>query len=253
MEAPMTRKERAKRRAPSRKYSIDPLYGRIPLIAREVCDLRGGLHVVYVCDPDYEPSLPRGAVRADLRRQNLCFACHVPKYFYMDEEQTCVQCSRPFVFGAAEQKFWYESLGFYGASVPIRCPECRRQRRSEKALRAQVALARSHVQTNPENPAALLALAEAVVRHRQRTGQGDLNEAIAASRRARKLAPLVAETLFWEALCHSQAGRPEKARALFQQFASYPVRSKRDRDLRVEAMALLDAGEPSDTPADSEH
>src|SRR6266568_3904736 len=130
-------------------------------------------------DLDYAPNLPRGAVRGDPRKQNLCFACHAPRYFYVDEERSCIQCGGQFTFVAAEQKFWYESLGFYGTSTAIRCTECRRKQRSEKALRAQIAAARSKVKTNREDAAALLELAEAIVRYHQRTGHGDLDEAIA--------------------------------------------------------------------------
>ena len=79
-----------RREESSAKHQIDPLYGKIPLIEREVRDRQGRSHVVYDYDLDYAPSLPRGAVRGDPRKQNLCFACHVPRYFYVDEERTCI-------------------------------------------------------------------------------------------------------------------------------------------------------------------
>ena len=68
---------------------------------------------------------------------------------------------------------------------------------------------------------------------------GDLDEAIASSRRVRKLAPLVTEALFWEAMSHVQRGRMDKAYPLLQLFVSRPRRSKRSRDLWSEANQLL--------------
>jgi hypothetical protein len=219
-------------------FHFDPLYGSIPLIPRKFLDDRGRTHVAFDYDLDYAPPLPLGAVRGDVRKQNLCFGCHVPKYFYVDEKRECIQCGQPFIFGAREQKFWYESLGFYATSEAIRCRSCRQKQRSEKALRAQIASAKAGARTNPEDPGAWLSLAEAIIRYHQRTGHGDLEEAIAAARRVRKLAPL-AEARFWEALGHIQAGRRGKALPLLQEFLKHPARTRRERRLSNEAEGLL--------------
>ncbi len=128
------------------RFRFDPLCGKIPLRLRELCDPNGREF-----DPNYEPLLPPGAIRGDIRKQNYC--CEVPRYFYLDEKRECIQCGRPFTFGAAEQKFWYESLGFHARSTAIRCRQCRRKQRSEKALRAEIAATRSGTQTNPTDAA----------------------------------------------------------------------------------------------------
>jgi Probable zinc-ribbon domain len=221
------------------KYEERPLYGDIPLVAREFRDRRGQPYVIYDYDLKYTPKLPRGAVRGDVRKQNLCFACHAPKYFYVDEEKICIQCGLRFMFAAEEQKFWYESLRFYGTSVAIRCPVCRRKQRTEKALVAQIALARSALKSDPDDAAALLIVAEAIVRYHQRTQRGNLDEAISSARRVRKLAPPVSEAVFWKAISHLQSGRREKARQAMEVFVRSPGRSKRHRDLLKEAKGHL--------------
>ncbi len=63
----------------------------------------------------------------------------------------------------------------------------------------------------------LLELARTTVDYRERTGEGDLDRAIAACRVARDEHP-VPESLYWEGRCQSLAGRTAKARACFTEF-----------------------------------
>jgi hypothetical protein len=173
-------------------------------------------------DPDYQPRLPDGAVRGDVRKQVFCETCHVPKYFYVDELRSCVQCHERFVFRAAEQKYWYETLKFNFRAVPVRCLACRRKRRSEGALREQIAVARKQIEKAPSDPAGHLALARALVEYRQRTGEGDLATAIAAARKAQSLWREAAEALYWEGLAHILARRSAKGREVLRQFLAHP-------------------------------
>lgn len=204
----------------------DARYGEIPLLERGE-----GAYVWYQPDPDYRPPLPRGAVRGDPSRQNYCRAHHLPKYFYVDVVHTCVQCRQSFVFTAGEQKFWYENLGFHSDSRAIRCAACRKRRRSESALRRQIGAALERLAVRPTDPHALLDLATATVRYRERTGEGNLDRALAAARKAAREWPDSAEPMFWEAKCHLLAGRAPKARASFEQFV--------DRARRVHRLARL--------------
>src|SRR4030095_14215073 len=103
-------------------------------------------------DPEYEPPLPRGAVRGNVFKQVFCPAHHTPKYFYVDEEQQCIQCGNSFVFNGTEQKYWYDTLKFNFSSIPIRCISCRRERRSEHALREQIARAKAEVGSKDHAP-----------------------------------------------------------------------------------------------------
>src|SRR5262245_52943181 len=86
------------------------LYGAIPLVTEEHTDATGKVCRSQHYDLVYAPPLPPRAVRGNVRLQSYCPLCHVPKYFYVDEERDCVQCGAAFVFLATEQKYWYESL-----------------------------------------------------------------------------------------------------------------------------------------------
>lgn len=225
------RKQRTRRRAPDpeptpepKTYS-HPLYGPVPLLVRPWTDAKGNEYTGLQFDPDYQPPLPKGAVRGDPRKQTGIGAFDVPRYFYLDQARRCVQCREDFVFSASEQKYWYEALGFNFASRAIRCPLCRRKQRSEKALHHAVADAKQQLADRPEDPAVLLALAEAIVELHTRIGRGKLPEAIAAARKARRLlaerpASERALTHFWEGRAQDLRGREDKARESLEQFVA---------------------------------
>ena len=222
------------------------LFGEIPLIRVRWIDASGRAQELLDYDPDYKPPLPPGAVRGDIRQQEFCRMCHVPRYFYVGQKKACVQCGRPFVLSAAEQKYWYETRKFHFASVAVRCPICRRRRRSESALRQQIAAARAGLEDNPDDPSLLLALSEAIVRNHQRCGQGRLAEAVAAARKglraSRGTTGAAAEALFWEASGHALAGRSQRARALYREFLRHVAPGGRYRTLAREAEEWLAQG-----------
>jgi len=62
------------------------------------------------------------AVEADLKRQSFS---PVPVLYYFDLNRECVECGRPFIFFAEEQKHWYETLAFVLDSDCVRCIDCR--------------------------------------------------------------------------------------------------------------------------------
>jgi hypothetical protein len=171
----------------ARRWTEDQRYGRVPLV-RDTTIVAGKTYEWWRCDPAFKPKLPRGAVEGDVTRQVYCI-WHTPKYFYVDESRRCLQCGGPFTFTGAEQKYWYETRQFNFRSAPVRCVRCRRQRRSEHALREQVARARRATEAEPRDPAAHLALARAIVDLYERTATGRLEIAIAEARRAAKLQP----------------------------------------------------------------
>lgn len=156
------------------------------------------------------PALPPGAVRGDITRQVYC--CDQPHAYYLPIRRVCVQCKQEFVFGAHEQKFWYETLQFNLASTAIRCLACRKQRRTAAALRDALALAHRAIEKTPADALAHLALAEATAQFRARTGAGNLDRGLAAARRARKLQPKLAVALYWEGELQALAGRDAAAR-----------------------------------------
>ncbi len=169
-------------------------------------------------DPDYEPKMPVGAVRGDIRRQDYCPMCHVPRYYYVDEPRTCVQCGEAFTFGAAEQKHWYETLQFFADSIAIRCLGCRKQQRGKVAITRQLVAALAAQARSPDDPACLIEVAEARVRYREAHGTGALDSGLAAARRAQKFWPDQPRAIFWEGRLQELAGRPVKARACYQRF-----------------------------------
>ena len=215
----------------------DPLFGNIPLIHHSNVGEDGKLYEWRQCDPNYQPVMPYGAVRGDVRKQAYCPAHHLPKYFYVNENRDCIQCGRRFIFNAEEQKYWYETLKFNFSSIPIRCVDCRRQRRSEHALREQIARAKADIRER--DPAGYIALARAIVEYHERTQHGNLDEAIAAARKAAALWPTSSEPQFWEGLAHALAGRRQKAQTILKSFLTQslggPVafRTKAEKYLKV--------------------
>lgn len=72
------------------------------------------------------------ALRADISLQNFTVC---PRHWYVDATFRCSQCKSNFCFSAAEQKLWYEELGFYVDSYAKDCVDCRKNSRRKKALR----------------------------------------------------------------------------------------------------------------------
>jgi hypothetical protein len=216
----------------------DRVFGEIPQIEKRVT--HGGREFVfYEDDPAYQPPLPKGAIRGDIRKQNYCRAHNRGKYFYVDEPRTCVQCGEEFVFSASEQRFWYETLGFHLDSQCIRCLKCRRQRRTIHALGVQVGNARQELRAKPDDPRALLELASGIVQQFERSGHGPLDEAVAAARKAAEVWPDSAEPWFWEAKAQKLAGRTKKAAPLFARFVDRARKVHRLTKLVAEAEEAL--------------
>ncbi len=236
----LSKAQAKKRRAELPRFRRHAIYGRIPLIRKSYRDSVGRSFETWDYDPGYRPKMPKGAVRGDVLKQQFCPMCHVPRYFYVDQHKTCVQCGEPFVFSAAEQKYWFESLHFHFDSVAIRCRSCRRRRRSRKALRQQIATVLEKRRAEPDNLSLDLELAEATVRYRELTGEGDLDRAIDATRRVQKSWPEAVEAAFWEARCHALAGRREKAVALFSRFLDAGRKRRRYKQLARFASEFVD-------------
>lgn len=233
-----------KRRAPQKpeittnlRAVQHPYFGNIPMIYHSDPGGDGKIYEWWQPDPDYQPPMPSGAVRGDVRKQEYCPAHHTPKYFYVDEDCDCIQCGKGFIFHAREQKYWYETLKFNFSSIPIRCLQCRRERRTDHALREQIARAKAEV--GETNPAAYLALARAIVEYHERTKQGDLNQAIAAARKAEALWPESSEPGLWEGIAQALAGRRQKAQAALNSFLLKPTKNVA---LRNKAEKYLKAG-----------
>jgi hypothetical protein len=239
------KKDRRRSSAPAppkkkRQVQSHPLYGEIPLV-EDKQTYAGVEHSFLTWDPDYEPPFPVGAVRGDIRRQKMGGMCFVPRYFYLDEANTCIQCGADFVFTAAAQKFWYETLGGPGESFAVRCLPCRRQRRTPRVLSQMILAARQNLEESPSDTTRMLSLAWALLLFRERTGQGKeyANEAISLSRKVARLSPQLCQALFLEGKSHHLDGRSQKAEELLREFIEAAGTRQRYRKLVREARTLL--------------
>jgi hypothetical protein len=57
---------------------------------------------------------------------------------YVDKLCRCIECYRPFVFYAVEQRYWVQALGFHPDSTATRCTACRRSVRKVKERRDRI-------------------------------------------------------------------------------------------------------------------
>jgi len=212
----------AKVERPRQQFYPHPLYGPIPMLPVEVVLASGAIHHGLDYDPDYQPTMPKGAVRGDVRAQEFCRQCHVPRYFYVDVDRRCVQCGEEFTFSAREQKYWFEGLKFHFDSRAIRCRACRRSRRSDKALNAQLSALATDLRARPKDAALWVAQAEALLRLREKTGHGDLDKALASARKAEKIWPEHAPAIYWQARAQDLLGREVAALATYARFLDHP-------------------------------
>ena len=140
---------------------------------------------------------------ADASKQNYSvFPCE----FYVDVLRTCRDCSRPFIFFAREQRYWYETLRFSTDADCVLCSPCRRDARSvRRRLRRYSDL--RHKQTKSPKDLMFLVddgaylVARGVLRNLSTLGQLK-NEALKAIPDYRGTAALV------QALAHARAAGP---------------------------------------------
>jgi len=200
-----------------RRWARHELYGDVPLIRHSSVASNGKTYELWRYDPSFVPELPPGAVAGDVSKQ-VFYEWYVPKYFYVNEARHCVQCGEQFTFTAKEQKYWYEVRKFNFRSIPIRCSKCRRLRRSEHALRQEIAHGRRAIEESPDDPSTHQALARAIVEYHERTGAGHLDDALAAARKARTLWPESPEPDLWEGIAQARAGRRKRAHECLSRF-----------------------------------
>lgn len=229
-----------------RKLRRTEPYGEVPeLEYRYVLeDGRNGTYWEY--DPTFRPPLPKDALRGDLSKQHFCWACNLPFYYYEDVEKTCRDCGARFTFAAAEQKHWYEDLGFNPHSTAVRCIECRRRRRGDRIEHDRYSAAARAAAENPNDPAALTAFARGTIEHSDHIGAAKVERALAATRRAQKIDPDAVEAIFFEGRLQEVLDRADKARERYADFLARAsllphvadlVAEARDRTAKLDAAA----------------
>ncbi|MCF2846819.1 zinc-ribbon domain-containing protein [Pseudoalteromonas sp. ACER1] len=71
------------------------------------------------------------AIPANTEKQNYGV---YPREKYIDIEELCEVCNRPFIFFALEQKYWFEVLRFYIDAHCTKCIDCRKNEQKIKRL-----------------------------------------------------------------------------------------------------------------------
>ena len=128
-------------------YVIHPRYGSAPLVSKDevpACTIDSA-HWRYSSLQYF----PETAIFADTSKQN--FAIY-PRKIYVDIEETCEVCGRPFIFYAQEQKHWFEDLGFWIDAHCTRCVECRKKDQGTRFMHKRYQeLIVLKERTNPQN------------------------------------------------------------------------------------------------------
>lgn len=116
-----------------------------------------------------ECRIPNTAICADISRQS---PATVPVTHCFDVMRQCHDCSKPFIFFAAEQKYWYEDLGFGLDSDCVRCAPCRKKQQGIARLREKYEelfhITDRTTEKNLEMAECCLGLIEASVFHKQK-------------------------------------------------------------------------------------
>ena len=215
------------------KHLVHPRFGKIPLVEVQVTLGNDRQVSLQIWDPTHP--LPAGVLHADIRKQT--YGLGGPRHFYEDQERRCLQCDLPFVFTAKEQRYWYESLGFYLDAQAVRCLACRRRKRNALALERQVAAARAELRESSKDPLAHLALAQTLLRLHELTGAGRLGDGLAAARKAARLG--LVEGRFYEGAAQEALARPDKAAPAYEAFVAEAADLQRCRRLLSQARARL--------------
>ncbi len=79
---------------------------------------------------------PETAIPAVIEKQSYSV---YPRQLYIDIEEQCVDCHRPFIFFAKEQQYWFEQLKFWIDAHATKCFECTKKARAINRLKISYA------------------------------------------------------------------------------------------------------------------
>lgn len=103
-------------------YVDHPRFGKHPQYTDLNPNAGAGALGIYFCRRT-EEMIQGTAVVADWRKQR---GTHVFRTHYIDLKRICIECGKPFIFYALEQRYWYEELCFAVDADCVRCPICRK-------------------------------------------------------------------------------------------------------------------------------
>ena len=153
-------------------YIEHPRYGRRPRITGLNPETRYGSDVFIHWHSSKECRIPNTAIPADLTQQT---PATVPVTHYYDVKRHCIDCGKPFLFFAEEQKHWYEELGFGLESDCVRCVVCRKRQqglaRNRERYEELFHVSDRTTDENLEMAACCLSLIEGTVFHERQTAR----------------------------------------------------------------------------------
>ena len=127
------RRARARKRAIRKLHHIKtkhrfvdhPRYGNQPVLSGEnytLGEVRSAFWQYSSSVYGQKLIFPQTAIRADVTKQ--AYGCS-PRGLYVDIARPCRTCGRWFIFYALEQKYWFETLGFFVDADCVNCQDCR--------------------------------------------------------------------------------------------------------------------------------
>lgn len=156
-------------------YVVHPRYGQRPRITdlqplSSATILLGEPYIKFHWHSPESDRVANTAIKADVSLQRFTT---MPVSHYFDVKRVCKGCGRPFLFFAAEQKHWYEELGFSIEADCDRCAPCRKQQqgiaRQRETYQRLFHVEHRTPEENLELAECCLALMEASVFDRRQT------------------------------------------------------------------------------------
>ena len=124
--------------------------------------------------------LPETFLRGDASQQT--FGMGGPIEVFGPLERTCRDCDETFLFTAAEQKHWYETLRFNIDATAVRCLPCRKVIQHQRAYTEAVERARADPSARTH-----LDVARAALAWRKLGGKAPREKAVMHCRKAKQL------------------------------------------------------------------
>lgn len=132
-----------------------PRYGTRPRFTNlEFRGDRSGMNLgwKYACST----IIPGTGMEADCSKQH---GSVMPVSVYFDVLKECIDCLRPFLFYAIEQKHWFEELGFANDADCVRCVLCRKKEQKKERLNQEYQRLSTLMNKTPEDHLELACVA----------------------------------------------------------------------------------------------
>ncbi len=122
-------------------YVPHPRYGKKPILSGVIARVLPDEEFVRRSKCSAGSLIEETAILADMEKQK--GSAYKVKY-YFDEDKICIDCRRPFIFFALEQKYLYDELGFNINGGGRRFYDCRSLKRASKENNRRYAELQQH-------------------------------------------------------------------------------------------------------------